>query len=305
MKSDLIPSTSVLRCFEAAAKHQSYTAAAEELNVTQGAVSRQVRELEALLGVKLFRAAGRGVALTEAGKSFAARLAPDLDRLRQSVNLARAAGEGGKMLSIAVLPTFAARWLAPRLPGFQSQHPEAQMTFHSRSEPFDLISEGIDIAIQFGRGEWSGNQVADLCPEDLAAVAAPSLAARMDPFDPSSIVSLPRLHLLSRRTAWPNYFLEIGAEGQKASQGMMFDQFATMISAAIHGVGAAIVPSFLIEDELASGALAVLGRPQGPTQSYCVATPLGEFNPLAEAFKTWIIAEARRSTRARNTGLSR
>ena len=99
MKSDLIPSTSVLRCFEAAAKHQSYTAAAEELNVTQGAVSRQVRELEALLGVKLFRAAGRGVALTEAGKTFAARLAPDLDRLRQSVNLARAAGEGGKMLN--------------------------------------------------------------------------------------------------------------------------------------------------------------------------------------------------------------
>lgn len=299
MKPDLLPSTSVLRSFEAAAKHQSYTVAAEELHVTQGAISRQIRELEAMLGITLFRREGRGIALTDAGRSFADRLAPDLERLRQSMTLARAAGAGGKMLSVAVLPTFATRWLVPRLPKFQKQYPDVELAFHSRSEPFDLAAEGIDIAIQFGRQEWSGITLAELCPEDLTVVASPDLVARLQVETDKDIIRLPRLHLLSRRNAWANYFADMGVTRDQISQGTLFDQFSTMIAATLHGMGAAIVPSYLIETELERGTLIELGRPKAQDQTYFVATRAGEVNLLAESFKTWIRREARSSSKQR------
>ena len=301
MKPDNLPSTSVLRCFEAAAKHQSYTVAAEELQVTQGAISRQIKELEALMGVTLFRREGRGIALTDAGRSFADRLSPDLERLRQSITLARAAGQGGKILTIAVLPTFATRWLVPRLPSFQKQYPDVQLTFYSRAEPFDLAAEGIDLAIQFGREEWGGITLAELCPEDLAVVAAPDLVARFQVTSPKDIMRLPRLHLLSRKSAWPQYVADLGHMRDDIMQGTLFDQFSTMIAAAIEGMGAAIVPSYLIETELNGGALKVLGRPKSQGQSYFVATRAGEVNLMAEAFKTWIRREARASFKQRST----
>jgi DNA-binding transcriptional LysR family regulator len=303
MKRDILPSTSVLRCFEAAAKHQSYTAASEELQVTQGAISRQIRELETMLGVKLFRREGRGIALTDAGRSFAERLAPDLERIRQSVIMTRAAGQGGKMLSIAVLPTFATRWLVPRLPDFQKHYPDVQLTFHSRAEPFDLVAEGIDLAIQFGREEWGGITLTELGPEDLAVVASPELVARLPVNAPKDLARLPRLHLLSRKNAWNQYFSDLGLSNDTTMQGTLFDQFSTMIAAAIQGMGAAIVPSYLIEQELTSGSLQVLGRPKAKGQSYYVATRSGEINLMAEAFKTWIRREARTSLKQRRTAV--
>lgn len=299
MKPDNLPSTSVLRSFEAAAKHQSYTAAAEELHVTQGAISRQIKELEILLGITLFRREGRGIALTDAGRSFADRLAPDLARLRQSITLARAAGQSGKTLSIAVLPTFATRWLVPRLPDFQKQYPDVQLSFHSRTEPFDLAAEGIDVAIQFGREEWGGISLAELCPEDLAVVASPDLVTRMQVHSAKDIARLPRLHLLSRKMAWPQYFADLNLHRDDIMQGPLFDQFSTMIAAVIEGMGAAIIPSHLIETELKSGSLLVLGHPKAQGQSYFVATRAGEVNLMAEAFKTWIRREARASFKQR------
>lgn len=300
MKPDQLPSTSVLRSFEAAAKHQSYTAAAEELQVTQGAISRQIKDLEILLGVTLFRREGRGIALTDAGRSFAGRLVPDLERLRQSVTLARAAGQGGKILSIAVLPTFATRWLMPRLPSFQKHYPDVQLTFYSRAEPFDLVAEGIDLAIQFGREEWGGITLSELCPEDLAVVAAPDLVQRLQVRRPKDMARVPRLHLLSRKNAWPQYFADIGVASESVMRGTLFDQFSTMIAATIEGMGAAIVPRYLIETELQSGALMVLGQPKSQGQSYYVATRAGEVNLMAEAFKTWLHREARLSFKQRD-----
>ncbi len=299
MKFDNLPSISVLRSFEAAAKHQSYTAAAEELQVTQGAISRQIRDLEALLGVTLFRREGRGIALTDAGRNFAERLTPDLARLRQSIILTRAAGQAGKTLSIAVLPTFATRWLVPRLPDFQKQYPDVQLSFHSRAEPFDLVAEGIDVAIQFGREEWGGITLAELCPEDLAVVASPDLVARLQVTSVKDIARLPRLHLLTRKSAWPQYFADLDLQRDDIMQGILFDQFSTMIAAAIQGLGAAIIPSHLIEAELKQESLLVLGQPKAKGQSYFVATRAGEVNLMAEAFKNWIRREARASFKQR------
>jgi LysR family glycine cleavage system transcriptional activator len=119
---DRLPSLSVLRCFEAAARHESLTAAAEELGLTQGAVSRQVKELETRIGTPLFRREGRGVRLTEAGRALAGPLGNDLERLRRTVHRGIAAGGRTRLLTLAAPPTFAARWLVPRLQDFRSRH---------------------------------------------------------------------------------------------------------------------------------------------------------------------------------------
>lgn len=295
-----VPSLSVLRSFEAAAKHQSFTRAAEELHVTQGAISRMVRELEAQAGVPLFRPAGRGVALTDAGRNLARQLHADLERLRQTMRSASAAGEGAQTLSIGVLPTFGSRWLAPRLPRFRAEHPKIEVAIYSRAKPFDLAREGIDIAIHFGRKEWVDGTLSELCPEDLVAVASPVMAKRYEIAQPGDLQRMPLVHLHTRETAWQVYFDSLGVPMKRARQGAFFDQFATMINAAVHGLGAAIVPSYLIETELAQGTLVAVGRPESPDDMYYVVTPRGVANPAASAFRNWITAQARVSSRKRS-----
>lgn len=294
-----LPSLSVLRSFEAAAKHQSFTRAAEELHVTQGAISRMVRELEGAVGVALFRPAGRGVALTDAGRSLAEQLHGDLNRLRLTMQNASAAGDGMRTLSIGVLPTFGSRWLAPRLARFRAVHPDIEFALHSRSEPFDMARDGIDLAIHYGRKEWVDGTLTELCPEDLVVVASPVMAERYEITAPSDIKAMPLLHLQTRANTWEVYFDGLGLSPGVARKGTVFDQFSTMIAAAIHGLGAAIVPTYLIEAELAQGTLVVLDQPESPDDMYYVVTPKGVANPDAAQFRDWIIAKARSSTRKR------
>lgn len=294
-----LPSLSVLRSFEAAAKHQSFTLAAQELHVTQGAVSRMVRELEGLVGVSLFRPAGRGVVLTEAGRTLADRLHGDLERLRQTLRSTSAAGEAGQTLSIGVLPTFGSRWLVPRLARFRASSPKTELVLHSRAAPFDLAREGIDVAIHFGRREWVDGSLTELCPEDLVAVASPLLTERHEILRPTDLHRMPLLHLQTRDNTWQVFFDSLGLAPDRARQGALFDQFSTVIAAAIHGLGAAIVPTHLIEEELSQGTLIVLGRPACPDDMYYVVTPKGLTNPVAARFTDWIVAEARQSSRKR------
>ncbi|KMW59361.1 Transcriptional regulator, LysR family [Candidatus Rhodobacter oscarellae] len=294
-----LPSLSALRSFEAAAKHQSFTRAAEELRVTQSAISRMVRELEAAVGVALFRPAGRGVSLTEAGRNLAGPLHNDLERLRQTMQNASAAGDGMRTLSVGVLPTFGSRWLAPRLARFRASHPDIEFALHSRPEPFDMAHDGIDLAIHFGRKEWVDGTLTELCLEDLVVVASPVMSERFGIKAPVDLKDMPRLHLQTRANAWEVYFDSLGLPTGMARRGTLFDQFSTMIAAAIHGLGAAIVPTYLIEAELAQGTLVDLGQPQCPGDVYYVVTPKGVANPDAAQFRDWMIAEARSSTRKR------
>ncbi|MFV0490396.1 MAG: LysR substrate-binding domain-containing protein [Pseudorhodobacter sp.] len=290
-----LPSLSILRSFEAAAKHQSFTLAAEELHVTQGAISRQVRELEGLVGVALFCKAGRGVSLTEAGRIFAARLHGDLDRLRQTVIETQAAGEGAQTLSIAVLPTFGSRWLVPRLPRFCAQHPEIQIALHSRPVPFDLTKESIDIAIHYGSSEWVGGDLTELCPEDLVLVASPALLDKYDIRQPAEAIDAPLLHLSSRHAALPTYFRSLGVDDGRTLQGAMFDQFSMLISAAVHGMGTGIVPTYLIESELAQGTLVAIDYQVGSQGKYYLVRPQNTSVSAAEYFANWVTSEARTS----------
>ncbi len=302
-----IPSLSLLGSFEAAARHESYTLAAQELGVTQGAVSRQVRELENVVGFALFQRAGRSVRLTDAGRAFAAGIASDLGRLQTSVNRAIAGGEAVSLLTIAVLPTFASRWLVPRLPDFKRLRPGIELELQSRSEPFDLQHGQVDLAIHYGRADWPGARLVHLCPEDLVVVASPDLVERFDLAGAGRPFDAPLLHLTSRPDLWARYWTQLGMPGRNTFPGPRFDQFSMLISGAIAGLGVAILPAYLIESELASGSLRAVGQvAAAPDEGYFVATPMGRSSELARAFSDWLRRQVRRRAgRAGNRGPAR
>jgi len=283
-----LPSLALLRCFEAAAKRESFTAAAEELGLTQSAVSRQVKDLEDHIGTPLFRREGRGVRLTDAGDALFGSLRGDLERLRRTVHQAIAAGAGAQVLTIAAPPTFAARWLAPRLALFRDMHEGLELVVRSRAEPFDLQDERVDVAVHFGGWDWPGAQLTPLCPEDLIAVAAPDLLARYPVSNPLDILEMPQLHLSARPDQW-GAFARSQTDRVIPRNGSHFDQFSLVIGAAIAGMGAAILPTYLIEDELADGRLSRLADVTTQTsKSYFVATPMGQNTPLVAAFMAWL-----------------
>ncbi|TRD15207.1 LysR substrate-binding domain-containing protein [Palleronia caenipelagi] len=282
-----LPSLSLLRSFEAAGRYESFTMAAEELGVTQGAISRQVRELESVLGLRLFRRVGRAVRLTDAGRGFYETVTRDLDSLQTSVARAVSGGEGASVLSIAVLPTFAARWLIPRLPDFKAQYPDVELELRSHTKPFDLTAHRMDLAIHFGRGDWPGTRLVPLCPEDLVVVCSRDLSERAG--SASAIFALPLLHLSSRPGLWARYRMQKGLPALGALPGPRLDQFSMVIAGALAGLGAAILPTYLIEEELASEALVCVGRlDPADDEGYFLATPLGQDNNLATAFSKWI-----------------
>lgn len=291
-----LPSFAALRCFDAAAKHESFTAAAEELGLTQGAVSRHVKDLEVQVGTALFAREGRGVRLNDAGRALATNLSSDLDRLRRTINQAMASGSAAKVLSIAVLPTFGARWLLPRLPHFKSQHPALELIVHSRSAPFNLVEEGIDVAIHFGVPDWPGTKLTTLCGEQLVVVAAAELVSRSNSSSPSSILEMPLLHLSSRPMLWETFSQTYGGAPGSARKGSYFDQFSLIITAATAGMGAAILPAYLIENELGDGSLLRLAElPDVKERKYYVATPAGVSKPLASQFTQWLRKQVSRN----------
>jgi LysR family glycine cleavage system transcriptional activator len=296
-QQDHLPSLALLRCFDAAAKRESFTAAAEELGLTQSAVSRQVKDLEEHIGTPLFRREGRGVRLTDAGDALSNSLRGDLDRLRRTVHQAIAAGAGAKVLAIAAPPTFAARWLAPRLSLFRDLHEDLELMVTSRAEPFDLQEEQVDVAVHFGGWDWPGAQLTPLCPEDLIAVAAPELLARHPVSTPADILNMPLLHLSARPHQWGE-FSRNHTDQVIPRSGSHFDQFSLVIGAAVAGMGAAILPTYLIENELSDGRLCRLTDITTQTsKSYFVATPMGQNTPLAAAFTAWLRKQV---VRARN-----
>jgi LysR family transcriptional regulator, glycine cleavage system transcriptional activator len=301
----LLPSHAVLRSFECAARQESFTLAAEELHLTQSAISRQVKELEQLIGTDLFRRTGRRVVLTEAGRALAAELATDLENIRQTVLRAIASGARGTSLRVAVLPTFASRWLIPRLPDFSTRHPEVTVNLTTRLKPFDLAVERFDIAIHYGADDWPDTRMQQMFDEEMIAVCAPDFKTRHAIPDPGELQNpallqnlallqdLPLLHLETRPTAWADWFGEQGAEKQVFA-GQQFDQFSMLIAGALGGLGAALLPKYLIERELASGALITLSSVSLRTENrYFTVTKAGARRPEVENFCAWILSASR------------
>lgn len=280
-----LPSTAALTAFEAAARLGSATQAAAELSLTQGAVSRQIRSLEEQLGVPLLQREGRRLGLTPAGTRYAAEVREVLMQLGKSTLALRTNPDGGT-LSLSILPAFGMHWLAPRLPGFGRAHPEVTVTLSTRMAPFDFAQERFDAAIHFGREDWPGAHHMHLAPETVLAVCAPSLLGD------APLARQTLLHLESRPRGWARWFAEQGAD-PPGDPGMTFDQFSTMAQAAVHGLGVALLPTFVAEPYLRAGTL-VLAAPdrQESIGSYFLVWPAGRPETAAlRLFRTWLAGQ--------------
>jgi DNA-binding transcriptional LysR family regulator len=288
----LLPSISLLTAFEAVIRTGSTLAAARDLDLTQGAVSRLIQNLEAQLGVTLFLRERRRLVPTDHALAYARDVGKALDLVSRGSMRVRS-NTGGGTLSLAILPTFGTRWLAPRLPRFLAAHPGVTINLGTRLKPFDFEEEGVDAAIHFGRDDWAGAGSVRLFDERLVACCAPSFQSAHPAARARDLIGLPLLQLETRPNAWARWFAHHGVEGP-VPQGMLFDQFAPMIQAVIHGLGVALLPEFLAKAELADGRLVrAFGEPVGGPEAYYLVWPaVGTWYPPLQAFRDWVIAEA-------------
>jgi LysR family glycine cleavage system transcriptional activator len=285
-----LPSFGALRSFECAARHESFTKAAEELSLTQGAVSRQVKELEVAVGLQLFRRVGRRVVLTDAGRAFASEVTVDLERLRQTLTRAIAAGSTQTALRVATLPTFTGRWLIPRLADFEKRHPRIQVNFLTRLEPFDMTREHFDLAVHFGDPVWPDGELTRLFGETLVPVASPMFRKRWRLNEPLALLKAPLLHLETRPRAWHDWFAHMGIQTREAIEGKRFDHFTMIIAAAANDLGAALLPRYLIEKELDGGALVALNSSGfTTTNAYYLVRHRGDRSPGVDLFADWLL----------------
>ncbi|CAN5225102.1 LysR family transcriptional regulator [soil metagenome] len=285
-----MPSITLLTAFETAARTLSFTIAAEELNLTQSAVSRQIRALEEQLGVELFARDRQAIKLTLAGESYAREIRDALRRIG-SASLNLRANPLGGTLNLAILPTFGTRWLAPRLPDFLAKNGGITINLGTRITQFDFNLDPFDAAIHFGTARWPGAKTMFLMGEDVMPMASPSLVKENRVRSPEDILHLPMLHLVSRPDAWERWFQANGLEVHGIT-GMLFDQFATISQAVIAGLGVALLPLFLIENEMSRGELVpILNRPMRSMEDYYLVWPRNrESHAPLVAFRTWIAA---------------
>ncbi len=287
-----LPSMQLLCAFEAAARHQSITAAAAELSLTQSAVSRQIHALEEALGYELFVRERQTIRLNLAGETYAQEIRELLRRISAATLAFRANPQGGT-LNLAILPTFGTRWLAPRLPGFVAENPGVTINLTTRLAPFDFQFDTVDAAIHFGRPNWSGAELEFLMRETVVPACSASTLATYQFAEPLDLLKAPLLHLSSRPDAWEKWFEATGA-GAVAVHGMLLDQFATAAQAAISGLGVALLPKFLIEPELSRGDLVpAIDCPVESAEGYYLAWPANRASrPPLQAFRAWVKKEA-------------
>ena len=289
----LLPSLAALQAFEASARHLSFTRAAEELNLSQGAISRQVAALEQSIGVTLFERVRQRIVLTQAGTAYADDVRETLGRLSAAtLNAIAFKGTSGS-LELAILPTFGTRWLIPRLPDFSQRHPEVTLNFSTRIVPFDFSREPLDAAIHFGDAVWPGAIMHRLMGETIIPVASPALIARLGIVSPEDVLKAPLLRQATRPRAWGEWFAAQGLDPERALNGPSFEQFAMVAQAAVAGLGLAIVPRFLVEDELKSGALTIpIEQPIESKQAYWLVYPEQKKDrPALKAFREWLLVQ--------------
>ncbi|WPP44506.1 LysR family transcriptional regulator [Pseudomonas sp. AN-1] len=288
-----IPSTAALVAFESAARHQSFTKAAEELALTQSAVCRQIAALEAFLGVELFRRTRRGVRLTEEGLSYGRRIAAQLDAVERDT-LAVMGQQGSTSLELAVVPTFATQWLLPRLKDFQRLHPEVTVNLTNRTRPFLFADTEFDAALYFGDADWPGTAADFLMRENPVPVCSPELVAPHTSLDARAIAALPLLQQTTRPYAWRQWFGSLGLQVEGDMRGPRYELFSMLAQAAMHGMGVALIPPLLIQRELAEGRLIVpLQHAYLSDKAYYLIVPERKAESAAlRAFRDWLLETA-------------
>ncbi len=286
-----LPSIPALMALEAVERLGTASAAAEELALTQGAVSRALKALEDQLGVPLLIRERQRLRLTPAAVDYVTEVRKALQTLASASLTLRANPLGGS-LNLAILPAFGMHWLAPRLAGFQSRHPEVTVNLSTRLRPFDFAGSGFDAAIHYGRHDWPGLAYLKLMDEAVLAVASPALVPH--PLTAADqVLDLPLLQMESRTGDWGRWLAHHGVTGRRPV-GMLFDQFATMAQGAVHGLGVALLPTFLTGRDLAEGRLVpVFGGEVPALGAYYLVWPADQLPraPLV-LFRDWLAVEA-------------
>ncbi len=294
-----LPSLNALRAFEAAARHLSFTKAAEELHVTQAAVSHQIKGLEEQLGLPLFRRLNRRLLLTDAGQAYLPALSEAFDGIAEATERL-SAERRGSALKVSTLPSTAAKWLLPRLSRFREQHPDIDILVSAADALVDFRRDDMDLAIRYGRGVYPGLECLPLMPDEIFPVCSPGLLADGPPLQRAE--DLAHHTLLHDQTTegeiqnWRTWFDLIGLTGVDPGRGPGFSDSNLLLEAAAAGQGVALGRRSLALADLASGRLVIPFGPIVPSQNryYIVYPPTKATLPALLAFRDWLLEEAAR-----------
>jgi LysR family glycine cleavage system transcriptional activator len=289
-----LPPLKAMRYFEVSARHLSFTKAADELNVTHSAISHQIKALEDWLGVPLFRRQNRSLQLTEAGHAYLPALKDAFERLAEASRRVRAREQGGPLV-VSTMPSFAAKWLVPRLRGFRAAHPEIDVRISADDRVVDFDREDVDLAIRYGRGSWAGLRVDRLASEMMVPVCSPRLRDGPPPMrKPADLLNYDLLQDHDwRDDYWLRWLTAAGLPEVRPRRALSFNYTDLMIRAAIDGLGVALCPAALVSDDVAAGRLVRPFEVHLRTESgYYLVTPLARATrPKIVAFRSWMLAE--------------
>ena len=292
-----LPPLNALKAFEAAARHESFTRAAEELCVTQGAVSHQVKALEAELAIKLFNRERQRLIITEAGRDYLAVVRDALDRIAVGTERLLQRQNAG-VLTVSTSPDFAAKWLVHRLGHFAEAHAGIDLRVSATMHHVDFAREDVDMAVRHGDGNWSGLDAVQLSSEQLFAICSPKLLTGRRLAKPADILKFPLIHLDSRAD-WTKWLRVVGIGDDNVRHGPVLNRASMVIDAAINGQGIALARTTLAAFDLINGRLV---RPFAEalrlSKTYWIVCPKATSNvPKIATFRDWLLAEAAQDLR--------
>src|SRR5215207_3770636 len=288
-----LPPLNSLKAFEAAARHESFTRAAGELCVTQGAVSHQVKALEATLGLKLFNRERQRLLLTEAGREYLAVVRDALDRIAAGTDRLVQRQNSG-VLTVSTSPDFAAKWLVNRLGRFAEGHPGIDLRVSATMHHIDFVREEVDVAVRHGDGNWNGLDAVRLCTEQLFPICSPKLmVGRNRLTKPADLLKTPLLHLDDSK-AWSQWFDAAGVAYPETSHGLVLNRASMLIDAAVDGQGVALARTALAAWDLINGRLAKpFDLSLRMSNTYWIVCPKATAAlPKIKMFHEWLLAQA-------------
>jgi LysR family transcriptional regulator, glycine cleavage system transcriptional activator len=293
-----LPPLNALKAFEAAARSQSFTRAAEELNVTHGAVSHQVKALEATLGIRLFNRERQRLVITDAGREYLAVVRDALDRIAVGTqHLVQRQSSG--VLTISTSPDFAAKWLVYRLGRFAERHPEIDLRVSATMHHVDFAREDVDVVVRHGDGKWTGLEVVRLCSERLFPVCSPKLVSgRNRMTTPADLLKFPLLRLNDWNT-WRRWFEAAGVPANHLAHGPTLNSASMLIDAAVDGQGIALARTALAAWDLINGRLIKpIDIGLRMSNAYWIVCPqVSSKVPKIATFRKWLLAEAAEDAR--------
>lgn len=287
--SRMLPPLNPLRAFEAAGRHVSFTRAADELGVTQTAVSRQVAVLEAFLRCRLFERHNSALVITDAGRAYLHSVRPALETIAEATAMTR--GRSKNVVKVRVYLTFALRWLLPRLPAFRAAYPNIEINLTTSLLPVDFERDDLDVNICHGTGNWPGSVATKIFEDQLTPLCAPSLMEGPGaPKTPADLDNVCLLHSRNRVADWGDWFRHLGLE-RRSEDGITLETSSLIYEAARQGLGFAMGQVSLVKSELARGELLAPFPVMRRESGYYLTHKQGRIEPKTATFKNWLLKE--------------